>query len=229
MELTDVAPFSTQLHPPASSLQPRSQGLAVKDGAAGVARPAKPRRADGSKRVPCGCNHSGDQGSPSGGSISARLHRPSNVGAGRITGVPRVARGGKASPIESGPGVGLSESRLDEGPASLQLVPLALIAPFAALGGPAGGRSTRGLRHRKGCGVARAHRSTTGGGGAAASSPAEGTKPRNNPGRRGSDTGRKQRSTGGPRRGSRPQAGASRGRSLTGAMTGAASAASTAA
>ena len=52
MELTDVAQIRAQLHPPASSLQPHSQRLAVEDRAAGVARPARPRGPEGAGASP---------------------------------------------------------------------------------------------------------------------------------------------------------------------------------
>ena len=97
MQLADIAQLRTQHHPPAGSLQ-ASQGLAVEDGAAGVARPAKPKRAIGGRRISCGRHNAGYQDSPRGGSSIARLGCPSNVGAGRVV-VPRIALGGKPSPV----------------------------------------------------------------------------------------------------------------------------------
>ena len=139
-------------------MQARSQGLSVEDAAAGVARPAKPKRADGGRRFSCGCHHTGYQNSPSGGSSSARLGRPSNVRAGRIIGVIGVARGGKTTPIEGGLRIGLGERGLDEGPASNRLSALAILA---ALGGPPGGRSTRPPRHRGSSSDSAGHRGTS--------------------------------------------------------------------
>ena len=109
MELTDAAQLSTQLHPPAGCLQTRSQGLTVEDGAAGDARPARPRRANRGRRISWlqSCNHSDDEGSPSGGSSSARPRRASNVGAGRVLGISGVTWGDQASPLKGGPRVGL--------------------------------------------------------------------------------------------------------------------------
>ena len=161
MELTDIAQLNTQSHTPAGSLQARSQGLSVEDAAAGVARPKRPEWADGGKRLPCGRHHTGYQGSPSSGSSSARLGRPSDVRAGRNLGVVGVARGGKTTPIQGCTCIGLGERGLDEGPASNRLVALAVLAVLAALRAPPGGRNTGQPRHRGSCGDTAAHRGTS--------------------------------------------------------------------
>ena len=127
MQLTDIAQLRTQHHPPAGSLQARSQGLAVEDGAAGVARPAKHRCAVGGRRISCGRRHTGYQGSPCSGSSIARLGCPSKVGAGKIV-VPGKTLGGKTSPVEGVPHVGLGECRFDETPASPDLALRATLA-----------------------------------------------------------------------------------------------------
>ena len=86
MQFTDVAQLSTQAHAPTRYLQARSQGFGVEDAAAGVARPARPRK-KGGRRHSCGCHHASHQGGPRGGS-SAHLDRPSDVGVVVAPAVP---------------------------------------------------------------------------------------------------------------------------------------------
>ena len=107
MQLADTTQRRTQSHTPAGVLQARSQGLAVEDGAAGVAWPGRPRRAVGGRRIPCGCHKAGYQGSPRGGSSSARPGRPSQVRAGGIA-ISR-ALGGRTLPDVGSPRVRLGE------------------------------------------------------------------------------------------------------------------------
>ena len=107
MQLADITQLRTQSYTPADVLQARSQGLATKDGAAGVAWPRKPRRAAGGRRIPCGCHNAGYQGSPRGGSSSARPGRSSQVRAGGIA-ISR-ALGGRTLPDVGNPRVRLGE------------------------------------------------------------------------------------------------------------------------
>ena len=146
MQFTDVAQLSTQAHVPTRSLQARSQRLGVKDAAAGVARPARPRKSGG-RRDSRGCHHAGHQGGPRSGS-SARLGRPSEGIV--VLDVPVMAGDRPSTSIGGGPHVGVGERRLEEGPAGSNLASNALIA---AHGGTARGRGRgRDRARRRGCG-----------------------------------------------------------------------------
>ena len=204
MEPTDVAQLRTAPSPGRlfAAAQPRAHGRRQGSGRREAREAQACQRGQAHPLWLRSLRHSGDQGSPSGGSISARPRRSSNVRAGRIIGIPRIAWGGKATPIKGGPGVGLGEPRLEERPASVHLVSLTLLAALATLGGPTGGRNTRGLRHRNGRGVARAHRSANRGHGSSSVIPSGDIGRRSKPGRRGSITrGDKQRGFAGVKRG----------------------------
>ena len=126
-----------------SSVHKATPRLAVEDGAACVAWPGWPRRAVRGRRTPCGCHNAGYQGSPRGGSSSARPGRPSQVRAGGIA-ISR-ALGGRTMPDVGRHSVRLGEQRLDEAPAGIHL---ASGSTFSTHGGPTGGRTTPGPRYR---------------------------------------------------------------------------------
>ena len=129
MQFTDVAQLSTQSQTPAGSFQAHGQGLSVEDAAAGVARPARPRKIGGGRAIR-GCHHAGHQGGPRSGS-SARLGRPAQgiILLGVLIGAWDSTR--------TGPG---RERRLEEVAAGSDLASAAIIA---ARGGTAGGRGLR--------------------------------------------------------------------------------------
>ena len=142
MQLTDVAQLSTQSQTPAGSFQAHGQGLSVEDAAAGVARPARPRKIGGGRAIR-GCHHAGHQGGPRSGS-SARLGRPSEGVV--VLDVPVMAGDRPSTSIGGGPHVGAGERRLEEGPAGSNLASTALIA---AHGGTARGRGRGWDRARR--------------------------------------------------------------------------------